>query len=641
MRVEFFVLGLILVASPKPGLSHEKPGHNTPASLAASDRKWAETTLKRLTLEEKVGQMLQVRYHGDYKSFEQGDYPQLRDELRKYHIGSLVYSMHVAKSGAWIRVSARDAARVANRLQRDSQIPLLLAADLERGVSPRLTDAPDFPWPMAFGAIGDPNEVERLGAITAREARAVGIQWVLAPVADVNSNPSNPVINTRSFGENPAQVSAMVEAFIRGAHEERVLVTAKHFPGQGESVVDSHHGVAVVESDLARLEKFEFPPFKAAIAAGVDSILLAHARVPALDPDADKVTTTSPKVVTGVLRGQFGFDGVVLSDALEMSGITSLYNPEQGSPTGRAAVDAVKAGCDVIMVLTHLDSAFQAIVEAVRRGEIPESRVDDSVRKILQMKAAVGLNRSRFVDENQATALTHKPADMAFAQQIADEAVTLVRDNVKLLPLWKPGPAHPAAGGVGVGEQTKHGLVVVQLAEAFESTSGVALEKALRTRRPDAQVFYVNNGNADAEGTTVLTAVNDADQVVVGTFVGFSAARQVPANGRIVTSFGLRGPSGQLLYQLLAIAAEKTAVVTLGSPYLIENFPQIQNYVCTYAMTSTSELSAVKALFGEIQNHAKLPVTLPGIASRGFFLPWPVRVRVREASTTGSSGLQR
>ena len=230
--------------------------------------------------------MLQVRYFADYKSFDTGDYAQLRGELRKYHIGSLVYGMHMAKSGAWIRVSARDAARMANRLQRDSQLPLLLAADLERGVAPRVTDAPDFPWPMAFGAIGDPSEVERLGAVTAREARAVGIQWVLAPVADVNSNPSNPVINTRSFGEDPAQVSALVAAFIRGAHEaheEGVLVTAKHFPGHGESSVDSHHGVAVVGSDLAHLEKFEFPPFKAAIAAGVDSILLAHARVPALE----------------------------------------------------------------------------------------------------------------------------------------------------------------------------------------------------------------------------------------------------------------------------------------------------------------------------------------------------------------------
>ena len=232
------------------------------AALAQEESKgWAETTLKRLTLEEKIGQMLQVRYFADYKSFDRGDYLQLRDALRKYHIGSLVYGMHITKSGAWIRVSARDAARVANRLQRDSQLPLLLAADLERGVAPRLTDAPDFPWPMAFGAIGDPSEVERLGAVTAREARAIGIQWVLAPVADVNSNPSNPVINTRSFGEDPVQVSAMVQAFIRGArlpdgqagrggqaHEEGVLVTAKHFPGHGESLVDSHHGVAVLST---------------------------------------------------------------------------------------------------------------------------------------------------------------------------------------------------------------------------------------------------------------------------------------------------------------------------------------------------------------------------------------------------------
>ena len=588
--------------------------------------------------------MLQARYFADYKSFEAAEYKHLREQLQEFHIGSLALNIHFDRSGL-LRYSALETARVANQLQRDSKLPLLLAADFERGVAPRLTDAPDSPWPMAFGAIGDPNEVEHLGAVTAREARAIGVQWVLAPVADVNSNPSNPAINTRSFGEDPVQVSAMVQAFIRGAHEaheEGVLVTAKHFPGHGESLVDSHHGVAVVGSDLAHLEKFEFPPFKAAIAAGVDSILLAHARVPALDPDADRVTTTSPKVVTGVLRGQFGFEGVILSDALEMQGITRLYAPQAGSPspTARAAVDAVKAGCDVIMIPTDLDGAFHAIVEAVRSGEIPESRIDDSVRRILRMKTAVGLNGSRFVDERQAAALTSKPADMAFAQQVADEAVTLVRENRKLLPLWKPEP-HPSTGVAGTGDAEKHRLVVVLLAEKFESTSGVALEKALRTRRPDAQVFYVNNRNADAEETTVLTAVNDADEVVVGTFVGFSAARQVPANGRMVTSFGLRGPSGQLLVQLLALAAEKTVVVALGSPYLIENFPAIQNYICTYAMASTSEVSAVKALFGEMQNQARLPVTLPGIASRGFSLPWPAQKRVQESQGVGNPGVER
>ena len=175
LKSKLFLLAVVLVGWTHHGLSRGRPGHDrlASASLAASDRQWVEETLARLTLEEKVGQMLQVRCFADYKSFDRGDYLQLRDALRKYHIGSLVYGMHMAKSGAWIRVSARDAARVANRLQHDSQLPLLLAADLERGVAPRLTDAPDFPWPLAFGAIGDPNEVERLGAVTAREARAM------------------------------------------------------------------------------------------------------------------------------------------------------------------------------------------------------------------------------------------------------------------------------------------------------------------------------------------------------------------------------------------------------------------------------------------------------------------------------------
>lgn len=595
-------------------------------ALSKSARDWVEKTLHGLSLEEKIGQMLQVRFYGDYRSFETQDYRYLQNQILKYHIGSVVMGMHFSNLGP-TRSLPVDAAKIANNLQGDSVLPLLIAADLERGVASRLNNVPSFPWPMALGAVGDQATVRRFGAVTAREARAVGIHWALAPVVDLNSNPANPVINDRSFGEDPEQVSSLIAAYIRGAKENGLLVTAKHFPGHGDSSVDSHRGIPSIDGDEDHLNRFELPPFKAAINAGVNSIMLAHARVPAIDPDPHSIATISSKIVTGVLREKLGFKGVILTDALEMKGITSLYDPQKGSPTALAAVDAVKAGCDVIMIPTDLDGAFHAIIDAVRSGEISESRINQSVQRILEMKAAVGLDKNRFVDLDHVAELVSKPEEVAFAQEVADKAVTLVRDAGELLPLRKSTAVVPQKEMVVADIASRHKLIGVVLAEALESTNGHEFEKELLARQPDAHVYYVDRRTANAGGILVLESIKQADEVVVAAYVVHGGARQTTVNGETVTSFGLNGPSGVLLKKILAEAPAKTIVVAFGSPYLIVNFPEIQNYACTYAMATTSEVSVVKALFGEIQNHARLPVSLPGGAPRGFSLPWPTRLR--------------
>jgi beta-N-acetylhexosaminidase len=425
-----------------------------------------------------------------------------------------------------------------------------------------------------------------------------------------------------------------------------MLVTAKHFPGNGDISVDAHRAIALIDADLEHLERIEFPPFKAAIASGVDSILLAHARVPALEPDPLTVATISSKVVSELLKGRLGFKGLVLTDALEVRGITGLYDPRGGSPTAQAAVDAVKAGCDVIMTPTDFDGAFHAIIRSVQSGEIPESRIDDAARKILAMKASLGLDKSRLVDLGQVAALAQKPADFGFAQHVADEAVTLVRDNARMLPLQEGGdpPGHGgltatavgttlgAASADAIGQQNgstgpgpSGGVTAIVLGDALQPTKGREFEMALRARCPGVQVFYFDGRLFQTPALTMLSAVSKSAKVVVAAYVTHRGSRQVGVNGTVETSFGLSGPSGQLLQEILADARQKTAVVVFGSPYLIESFPEIQTYVCTYAMASTSEISAVKALFGEIQNRAKLPVTLPGIAQRGFSLPWPTK----------------
>jgi beta-N-acetylhexosaminidase len=605
-----------------------KPAESQSIGLTNKGRKWVTQTLKGMSLETKVGQMLQIRYYADYKGFDSAEYLGLRDEILKYHIGSLVLYTHSSVSGL-LRVSPTSAARVANQLQLDSELPLLMAADIERGTAPRLTDVPSFPWPMAFGAAADLRLVESFGSVTALEARAVGIHWALAPVADANTNPANPTINDRSFGEDPEQVGALVAAFIKGAHEGGLLVTAKHFPGSGDMSIDPHRAISSIDEDLDHLQKFEFPPFKAAVSVDVDSIMPAHARVPALDPDSDKIATISAKVVTDTLKGQLGFKGVVVTDALVMRGLMGLYDPQKGNPAARAAVDAIKAGCDVIMLPGDLDAAYHAIIAAVRSGEIPESQIDASVRKILEMKAAVGLDRNRFVDIDQAAALTSKPQDMALAQQVADGAVTLVRDNGKVLPLQKFAASSKELKAENADAQPSGSLVVILLAEGLEDTSGRDFERETRARRPDAAIFRFDRRFPNSMVPQLLRTVRDAGQVVLATYIIHESVRETTVNGNRMSYFGIRGRSGDLFQDIVTSYPEKTVVIALGSPYLMGSFPSIQTYVCTYAMASTSEISAVKALFGEIQNHAKLPVTIPGVAPRGFSLPWPTQPRVK------------
>src|SRR5215813_11282806 len=488
-----------------------------PVQLTKEGRQWVEKTLKKLTLEEKVGQMLNVRYFTDFQNVDADVYKQFRDSLRKYHIGSVVLTVHV-DGPILLKNPPLEVAAVANQLQRDSELPLLIAADFEQGLASRVSFVPAFPDAMAFGAVGNPAYAEKFGAITAEEARAIGIHWNFSPVADVNSNPNNPIINTRSFGEDPAQVGEEVAAFIRGARAHGMLTTAKHFPGHGDTDTDSHLGVARVGGNLARLREVELKPFAKAISAGVDSVMVAHLAVPALDSDPDKVATVSSSVVNGVLRGQLGFKNVVVTDALDMRGLTSLYPSEKGSPMAKAAVDAVKAGNDVLLWPTDLDAAFRGVVNAVRQGEIPEARIDDSVRRILEMKASLGLDKARLVDLERVPYLIDKPEDLRFAQQVADDAVTLVRDNGKVLPLAPIIPVKTEAEIFQSAVTPSVHVVVIVLTDSVHGDLGRSFESALKARRADATVFYVDNNLATPLTAGILQAARDAEKVVVAAY---------------------------------------------------------------------------------------------------------------------------
>ena len=602
------VLTLVL-----PVFAKEKHPHPGPIHLTRDGEKWAEKTVGKLSLEEKVGQVFMIWCRASFLNKDSPEYQQWREAMQKYHVGSFAMTVHV--DGPFLlRSEPYEAAELLNRLQHDSKLPLLFAADFERGVATRLMGTTNFPHAMAFGADGKIEDAEMSGRITAQEARAIGIHWNFYPDADVNSNPANPIINTRSFGEDPKQVGDLVTAYIKGAHEAGMLTTVKHFPGHGDTATDSHLGVASVNVDRAHLNSIELPPFRQAIAAGVDSVMVAHVTVPALDPDPNHVATISPAVVSDLLENQLGFKGLVVTDALDMAGLTHLF----ASDIGRAAVEAFKAGNDLLLIPADLAASYDAMLKAVRSGEISRQRLDRSVLKILKIKASLGLNLSRTVDLNQLATTVGKPENLAFGQQVADSAITLVRDNGKVLPLKSKGTIQALLPYM-TKEETRNNVVAVLFSDDVRSDSGHAFGRELRSRVPDAHVLYVDPRIAAGMSDEVLKAVDEAQTVIAAVYV-------IPTAGKAANSVAMADATGALLQQVVDHAAEKTAVVAMGNPYLASDFPKIENYVCTFSNATVSEISAVKALFGEIPIRGHLPVTIPNVAQRGAGIERPVQV---------------
>jgi beta-N-acetylhexosaminidase len=603
---------LLALTLTLPAFAKEKPPLPAPLNAARGD-KWAKKTLRKLSVEEKIGQVFMIWCRASFLNVESPEYLEWLEAMQKYHVGSFTMSVHV--DGPFLlRTEPYEVAELLNRLQRKSKLPLLFAADFERGLAMRLLGATNFPHAMAFGADGNIEDAETFGLITGQEARAIGVHWNFFPDADVNSNPANPIINTRSFGEDPKQVGDLVTAYIKGAHEAGMLTTVKHFPGHGDTATDSHLGVASVNGDRAHLDSIELPPFREAIAGGVDSVMVAHVTVPALDSDPDHVASISPAIVSDLLEKQLGFKGLIVTDALDMAGLTHLF----ANDIGRASVEAFKAGNDLLIIPPDLGASYDSMLKAVQSGEITRERLDRSVLKILKIKGELGLNKSRTVDLNAIATAVGKPENIAFGQQVADSAITLVRDNGKVLPLKSKGTAKAGLPYM-TREETHNQVVAVLFSDDVRTDSGRAFGREFRARIPDARVIYVDPRIAAGMSDEVLKAIDEAQTVVAAVYV-------IPTAGKIGNSMAMADATGTLLQQLLEHAAEKTAVVAMGNPYLASDFPKIENYLCTFSNATVSELAAIKALFGEIPIRGHLPVTIPNVTQRGAGLERPAHV---------------
>ncbi len=434
--------------------------------LDAEAERWVADTLKKMTLDDKVGQLLVSSFGSDYISSDSAEYDALVKTIHAYRIGGFHVFGGAARTpdvlldpnyGSVRLGQPLAAASLLNRLQAIAPYPLLNSADFETGAGFRLEGATNFPRNMAFGAANDEQLTFEAGRITAIESRAIGVQVNFAPVVDVNNNPRNPVINTRSYGEDPALVGRLASAYVRGLQAGGMIATLKHFPGHGDTDVDSHLGLPIINDPRETLDRTELPPFKAGIAAGAGAVMTGHIEMPALDPAADTPTTLSQPIVSGVLRRELKFDGLVYTDSMAMAGVTALYKP------GEAAVRAIKAGNDIILQSPDDAAAFEAIRAAVQSGEIPRTQLDASVGRVLRAKAQTGLNRVRSVNLDALAGIVGGRAHEAVADAVSQKSITLVKDQRGQVPLALPQDAQilylsvldsPAGWGIGAPGRT-------------------------------------------------------------------------------------------------------------------------------------------------------------------------------------------
>lgn len=538
---------------------------------------WVETMLRQLTLEEKVGQMFFAAFTAEHLAEGSPEWQRLERLVQQWHVGGF----HLWRGEPYAAVA------LTNHLQKLSRVPLLFEADFEHGTGWRFPGGVDFPPAMAIAATGDTTFAYEMGRITGLEARAMGIHLTFAPVVDVNSNPFNPIINTRSFGERPEQVARFARAFIKGAHESGLLTTAKHFPGHGDTGMDSHLVLATIDGDSSRLFSLELPPFQAAIAAGVDAIMSAHIYLPRWNMPPYTPATLSREILTDLLRTRLGFDGLIFTDAMEMYAVHHNYTERY------AAVAAVQAGADIVLVSPDIPSAITAVVQAVRSGRIPESRINATVRRILQAKARVGLHRNKYVSAETVPGKLGGAESQEIALRAAQRAITLLRNENSLLPLKADQIGRPVAV-VPVYPQSNtelHQPFVNRLRSVFDSLT----------------VDMLTPQTAESCAQPLLDKVRRASLVIMPVF----AYVQAYQNGIDLPPVVAQICDGILRSEVPVL------LVSFGSPYIIQAFEAADGYLVAYGQSALMQEAAADAILGRAPITGTIPVSFPGFFQRG------------------------
>jgi beta-N-acetylhexosaminidase len=600
-----------------PGTSSASSASTSAAATgAASGAAWADSVLATMSLRDRAAQMVWPWVLGDYTASDDPAYRRVERLVREQHVGGIIISV-----GSPTEIAAK-----LNALQQASTLPLLVGADLETGAAFRarggyflpnaidLGGATYYPYQMGIGATRDTTFAYAMGKVTAREGRALGIHMAFAPVLDVNNNPKNPVISLRSFGEDPQLVARLGAALIRGIQENGMLATGKHFPGHGDTEQNSHLELSRVNASAARLDSVELVPFRAAVQAGVRGMMTFHGVLPGLD-SSPRPATLNPRIMTDLLRGKLGFRGLVITDALDMNGV--LGNMTMADVTQRAVV----AGNDVLLMPTDMAGAIDAVVDGVRRGLYPESRVTESARKLLLAKHEMGLTRQRFTDVQALRAVVGDSENVATARRAAERAITLVKDSPSVVPFGRlPGTSRVVS--VTIAPRTDLGAGVTFNAEltrvfpslrslnltteqVFDATAaapsggpGAPRPSYLATPQPRLAPALVENA---------LRAAQGADLVLVSSYFGASSSVS-----------RLAAPEGMAdLLTGLQKAGTRVVLTTFSNPYIAQDLPATSSYLIAWGGSPVVQRAAARALLGLAPITGQLPITIPSVAPFG------------------------
>ena len=575
-----------------------------PETLDKTAVQWVEATFKKMSLDDKVGQLVVSSLNSTYLSSDTEIYEALTQKVSKLRVGGF----HVFGGtepipnvllnnnyGNVVLGQPLAAASLLNRLQSLSSIPLLNTADFEAGAGFRIQGATVFPRAMAVGAAGDEKLAFESARITALESRAMGVHVNFAPIADVNNNPRNPVINTRAFGEQPDAVGRLASAYVRGLHAGGVLATLKHFPGHGDTDVDSHLGLPIINHPRERLEQVELAPFRAGLASGADAVMTAHIQLPALDPSEFSPATLSQPIVTGLLRGQLKFDGLIYTDSMGMDAVAHRM------PPGEAAARAIKAGNDIVLHSPDDAAAVAGIKAAVEKGEISQAQLDASVRRVLAAKARLGLHKTRLVSLDDVPKIVGGRAHGSVAQELSKRSITLVKDDRNQVPLRVPREASVLY------------LSILDYASNWRiAAPSRTILPGIRQRWPATTAIELSDRSTTSEIDLVRASAPRYDAIVASVFV-----RAASGSGRMDLA-----PS---LVRLLSDLARATVnsprpfiTVFFGNPYVPAGVTGLPAILLTYDFYDLAEGSALRALTGEAPITGRLPIALPGMAEAGW-----------------------
>ena len=554
------------------GFLYTGPERSLDKVTTASDTSaFIEEKLSSMTLREKIGQMLVSSSKGFQLDKSGDEYKRLQKAVNEEKVGGFIF----------FQGTSRDEAELINDLQTQSNIPLLISADFERGTKMRLDDGSLFPNNMGIGATRDPNLAYHMGRIIAMECRALGIHQNYAPVVDVNNNANNPIINVRSFGEDPYLVSELADAMIKGLQDGGVIATAKHFPGHGDTDIDSHNDLPVLNFGMDRLDSVELVPYFSAIRNNVMSIMIAHLAFPAVEHEPFVPASLSQKLVKDLLIDYMGYKGLIVTDALNMEGIKKHFTTQQ------VAVMCVEAGIDLILMPQGEKETIDAIEKAVNDGTVTEERINESVRKILKAKLWLGLFENNIVDVEKAVNTINSKEAQDLSKIIAEASITLVKDDMDALPLSDMSGKNCAVVSINNGLET--------------ANTGFFKDEFEKVAKSKFNNYSYTSVNGDVTNSNeILASVENADVIVV------------PIYAKVKIKTGTVGlPQSQLdLIKSLIATGKKVIVISFGNPYLIQGFLETPAYICAYGDGESSISATIRAIFGEIKFNGKLPVSI-------------------------------